>query len=87
MTKHGLRIHMGKVHDIHYQDSIAEGEACAPRTRDAPKLVPRGHPFCRKMPPENELRAHWDAEHPTWLMHDARYVMEITHPSCQKKRV
>ena len=89
MTKHGLKIHMGKIHGVHHGDvvdivattsgaSFPNGSAnLAGRDEVTPALVPCGHPFCKVLLAPEELRAHWDSDHPTWLMHDGRYVFEV----------
>jgi len=84
MSKHGLKIHLGKVHDVHSSERIGDYVANGhvevepnTQTTEQPDLVPCGHPFCKKLLAHADLRAHWDSEHPTWLMHDGRYVFEV----------
>jgi hypothetical protein len=91
MTAHGKKIHMGKIHGVHYgyvgeregsPDLVLTlGVANILPQEEAPvvpqHLVPCGHPFCAAVLPRAELRAHWGSDHPTWLMHDGRYVFEV----------
>ena len=49
--------------------------------KDKLLLQPCPHPFCKKSLPADKMRAHWDEEHPTWLMHDGRYVWEVLDES------
>jgi hypothetical protein len=105
ISRHGLKIHMGKIHGVHY-GSIAEPNTQMPMpqlrvddesevatmtipvsdiesesessiVQDEPlNLVPCGHPFCQvRVTPEGR-RAHWDADHSTWLMSNGKYVFE-----------
>jgi hypothetical protein len=83
MTKHGLKIHLGKVHDVHSSERIGDyvgnGHVeVEPNTQaERPDLISCPHPFCKVRLSQSELRGHWDSDHPTWLMHDGRYVWEV----------
>lgn len=35
------------------------------------------HPFCGQSFPTGGMRAHWEAEHETWKLHDGRFVWEV----------
>lgn len=101
LTRHGLQIHMGKVHDVHYGMTVPNTQMSVPIISadmglpnpstepesesdsirgEVSDLVPCGHPFCKVKLPRESLRAHWDSDHPTWLMHDGRYVWEYGMP-------
>jgi hypothetical protein len=71
LTAHGLKIHMGKLHGVHY------GDVGEQNTQTHSGLIPCPHPFCKKSFPPDQMRAHWESEHDTWKMHDGRFVWEV----------
>jgi hypothetical protein len=92
ITVHGLRIHMGKIHGVHYGDAMVDvataiGSADAPGLANlAPKdgllikpptLVPCPCLFCREALPADQMRHHWDRDHPTWKLHTGLYTWEV----------
>lgn len=71
MTAHGLKIHLGKVHEIHHEDSEKTN------TQIPSGLLPCPHPFCKKSFPVDQMRLHWEDEHETWKLHTGKYVWEV----------
>jgi len=81
MTEHGLRIHMGKIHGVHHDD-VVEAEAPAMSAdkdilSKPPDLVPCPCLFCREAFPADQMRQHWDRDHPTWKLHTGLYTWEV----------
>ena len=88
LTAHGLKIHMGKLHGVHHDASIAatsdplQGLA-SPGTRTpegregVPNLVPCPCLFCKVQLPAKDMREHWDRDHPTWRLYTGLYTWEV----------
>jgi hypothetical protein len=84
MTAHGLKIHMGKLHGVHYGGVVEVESAAVPRpvalvlgVSEESALVPCPKLFCKVQLPAKDMRAHWDRDHPTWLTHDGKYTWEV----------
>jgi hypothetical protein len=82
LTAHGLKIHMGKVHDIHYEGAVEPNTqiplpqpiALAPH---GPALVQCPCLFCNVRLPAKDMREHWDRDHPTWKLHTGLFTWEV----------
>jgi len=60
-TNAGLSVHIAKIHKEELKVQL--------------KLCP--HPFCGKSFTADEMRQHWEDEHPTWKLHTGLYVWEV----------
>ena len=81
LTAHGLRIHMGKIHGVHHDDVVEAEVPAMSADKDIlskpPDLVPCPCLFCKVRLPQEELRAHWARDHPTWKLHTGLYTWEV----------
>jgi len=84
LTAHGLKIHMGKIHGVHYGGAMAGPAGLGGHEMllreggiTQPALVPCPCLFCKVRLPQEELRAHWARDHPTWKLHTGLYTWEV----------